>query len=81
MVRGVLVDFNRTLAGLSSWGSSHQEAFERHGHPAVAARWGEGWLVVLPRRRSDRRGTFPIGLGILTRPCSKWDETGCSPLW
>ena len=45
MLRKVLVDVNGTLDRLSSWGASHQEAFERHGLPAVTARWGNGWLV------------------------------------
>lgn len=45
MLRGVVFDFNGTLARLASWGAAHHEVFDRHGLSAAAARWGDGWLV------------------------------------
>jgi putative hydrolase of the HAD superfamily len=45
MLRGVLFDFNGTLAHLSSCGAAHHEVFDRHGLATAAARWGDGWLV------------------------------------
>ncbi len=45
MLRGVLFDFNGTLARLASWGAPHHEVFDRHNLSSVAARWGDGWLV------------------------------------
>lgn len=56
MLRWVLVDFNGTLARLSRWDASHQEAFERQGLPAVTARWVTGgWWA---GRRRDTRDPF-----------------------
>lgn len=45
MLRGVVFDFNGTLARLASWGAPHHEVFARHGLSAAAARWGDGWLA------------------------------------
>ncbi|MGH3614302.1 MAG: HAD family hydrolase [Pseudonocardia sp.] len=45
MLRGVLFDFNGTLARLSGWGAPHHEVFARHNLLRAAARWGDGWLV------------------------------------
>ena len=45
MLRGVLFDFNGTLARLSSWGASHHTVFARHNLLHAATLWGDGWLV------------------------------------
>jgi putative hydrolase of the HAD superfamily len=45
VLRGVLFDFNGTLARLVSWGAPHQAVFARHGLPEAGDRWGDGWLV------------------------------------
>ena len=45
MLRGVLFDFNGTLARLSSCGVSHRVVFARHDLRQAATRWGDGWLV------------------------------------
>ncbi|RJQ75896.1 HAD family hydrolase [Amycolatopsis panacis] len=41
MIRGVLFDFNGTLARLTSWGMPHQDVFVRHGLPEAGLRWGD----------------------------------------
>jgi putative hydrolase of the HAD superfamily len=45
MLRGVLFDFNGTLARLSSWGTPHHTVFARHNLLQAATRWGDGWLA------------------------------------
>ena len=45
MLRGVLFDFNGTLARLSSCGVSHRVVFARHDLRQAATLWGNGWLV------------------------------------
>lgn len=45
MLRGVLFDFNGTLARLSSWGVEHHTVFACHNLHDAAPAWGDGWLV------------------------------------
>ncbi len=42
MLRGVIFDFNGTLARLSHW-RSHRDVFTAHGLGALARGWGEAW--------------------------------------
>ncbi|GGN76629.1 hypothetical protein GCM10010112_48960 [Actinoplanes lobatus] len=42
MPRGVVFDFNGTLARPGAW-RSHREVFARHGLAELAAAWGESW--------------------------------------
>lgn len=44
-VRGVLFDFDGTLARTVAWGAPHREVFERHGLHRAGRLWGEGWSV------------------------------------
>ncbi|MGW4130907.1 HAD family hydrolase [Amycolatopsis japonica] len=41
MIRGIVFDFNGTLARLTSWGMPHQEVFARHGLARAGLRWGD----------------------------------------
>ncbi|SDD59303.1 putative hydrolase of the HAD superfamily [Actinokineospora iranica] len=46
MVRGVLFDFNGTLARSVAWGVPHREVFERHGLRQAGRLWGDEWSVL-----------------------------------
>ncbi|WP_051798058.1 HAD family hydrolase [Catenuloplanes japonicus] len=43
MLRGVVFDFNGTLAELASTGRPHRDVFAAHGLAHLGARWGEAW--------------------------------------